>query len=61
METTTRKGVPYKSLDVRQTTNVIIRLNESQKNAIRNNAFKNNQTVSEYIRTLAIKHTSKKK
>ena len=60
METTTKKGIPYKPIDARQTTNVMIRLTESQKNSIRNNASKNNQTISEFIRTLAIKHTSKK-
>lgn len=56
----TKKGIPYKSDELRQTTHVMVRLNESQKNAIKNNALKNNQTVSEYIRTLAIKATSKK-
>jgi len=56
----TKKGIPYKSDDVRQSCHVMVRLNESQKNAIKNNALKNNQTVSEYIRTLAIKATSKK-
>ena len=45
-----KKGIPYKSIDARQTTSVIIRLTESQKNIIRNNAIKNNQTVSEFIR-----------
>jgi hypothetical protein len=60
MNETTRKGIPYKSDEARQSSHIIVRLNESQKNAIKNNALKNNQTVSEYIRGLAIKHTGKK-
>ena len=60
METTIKKGIPYKSNENRQSTNVMIRLTESQKETIRKNATKNNQTISEYFRTLAIKHTSKK-
>lgn len=61
METTTsRKGIPYKSNENRQSTHILVRLTESQKETIKNNATKNNQTISEYFRTLAIKHTSKK-
>lgn len=60
METTIKKGIPYKSNENRQSTNVMIRLTESQKETIRKNATKNNQTISEYFRTLAIKSTSKK-
>ena len=60
METISRKGIPYKSNENKQTTNVMIRLTESQKETIKNNATKNNQTISEYFRTLAIKATSKK-
>jgi uncharacterized protein (DUF1778 family) len=60
METISRKGIPYKSNENKQTTNVMIRLTESQKEIFRGNATKNNQTISEYIRTLAIKATSKK-
>lgn len=60
METVSRKGIPYKSDEARQSTHILVRLTESQKETIRNNATKNNQTISEYFRTLAIKHTSKK-
>jgi uncharacterized protein (DUF1778 family) len=61
METTiSRKGIPYKSNENRQSTHILVRLTESQKETIKNNATKNNQTISEYFRTLAIKHTSKK-
>jgi hypothetical protein len=31
METISRKGIPYKSNENKQTTNVMIRLTESQK------------------------------
>jgi hypothetical protein len=60
METTVKKGIPYKSDANRQSTHILVRLTESQKETIRNNATKNNQTISEYFRTLAIKATSKK-
>jgi uncharacterized protein (DUF1778 family) len=61
METTaSRKGIPYKSNENRQSTHILVRLTESQKETIKKNATKNNQTISEYFRTLAIKHTSKK-
>jgi membrane-bound lytic murein transglycosylase len=60
METTAKKGIPYKSDANRQSTHILVRLTESQKETIRNNATKNNQTISEYFRTLAIKATSKK-
>jgi len=60
METTLKKGIPYKSDANRQSTHILVRLTESQKEAIRSNATKNNQTISEYFRTLAIKATSKK-
>jgi hypothetical protein len=61
METTTsRKGIPYKSNDDKQTTNVMIRLTSSQKEIFQNNATKNNQTMSEYIRTLATKGVKRK-
>jgi uncharacterized protein (DUF1778 family) len=58
--TTSRKGIPYKSNENRQSTHILVRLTESQKETIKKNATKNNQTISEYFRTLAIKHTSKK-
>jgi hypothetical protein len=62
METTTssRKGIPYKSNDDKQTTNVMIRLTSSQKEIFQKNAIKNNQTMSEYIRTLATKGVKRK-
>jgi uncharacterized protein (DUF1778 family) len=60
METISRKGIPYKSNENRQSTHILVRLTESQKETIKKNATKNNQTISEYFRTLAIKHTSKK-
>ena len=60
METASRKGIPYKSNENRQSTHILVRLTESQKETIKKNATKNNQTISEYFRTLAIKHTSKK-
>jgi hypothetical protein len=61
METTTsRKGIPYKSNDDKQTTNVMIRLTSSQKEIFQKNATKNNQTMSEYIRTLATKGVKRK-
>ena len=60
METTTKKGIPYKAAENKASTTILVRLTESQKETIRNNATKNNQTISEYFRTLAIKSTSKK-
>ena len=60
METTLKTRIPYKSNEDKQTTNVMIRLTSSQKEIFQKNATKNNQTISEYIRTLAIKATSKK-
>jgi uncharacterized protein (DUF1778 family) len=55
-----QKGIPYKPIENKATANILLRLTESQKDVIRNKATRNNQTVSEYIRTLAIKATSKK-
>ena len=60
METNLKTRIPYKSDANRQSTHILVRLTESQKETIRNNATKNNQTISEYFRTLAIKATSKK-
>ncbi len=61
METTiSRKGIPYKSSDDKQTTNVMIRLTSTQKEIFQKNATKNNQTMSEYIRTLATKGVKRK-
>lgn len=54
------KGIPYKPIENKATANILLRLTESQKDVIRNKAIKNNQTVSEYIRTLAIKSTAKR-
>lgn len=60
METISRKGIPYKSNEDKQTTNVMIRLTSSQKETFLKNATKNNQTMSEYIRTLATRRTKGK-
>lgn len=60
METTLRIRIPYKAIEDKQTTNVMIRLTSSQKETFQKNATKNNQTMSEYIRTLAIKGTKRK-
>jgi hypothetical protein len=60
MITTVKKGIPYKSDENRQSTHILVRLTETQKATIKQNATKNNQTISEYFRTLAIKHTNKK-
>ena len=60
METISRTRIPYKSNEDKQTTNVMIRLTSSQKEIFQKNATKNNQTMSEYIRTLAIKGTKRK-
>lgn len=55
----TRKGIPYKTPETRATTHILVRLTESQKQKIQNNATKHNLTVSEYFRTLAIKNLDK--
>lgn len=60
MITTSRKGIPYKAIEDKQTTNVMIRLTSSQKKTFENNALKNNQTMSEYIRTLATRESKRK-
>ena len=60
METTLKTRIPYKSNEDKQTTNVMIRLTSSQKEIFQKNATKNNQTMSEYIRTLATKGVKKK-
>jgi uncharacterized protein (DUF1778 family) len=60
METTLKTRIPYKSIEDKQTTNVMIRLTSSQKEIFQKNATKNNQTMSEYIRTLATKGTKRK-
>ena len=60
METTLKTRIPYKSNEDKQTTNVMIRLTSSQKETFQKNATKNNQTMSEYIRTLATKVSKRK-
>ena len=60
MEPTLKTRIPYKSNEDKQTTNVMIRLTSSQKEIFQKNATKNNQTMSEYIRTLATKGTKRK-
>lgn len=60
METTVKKGIPYKSDANRQSTHILVRLTEGQKETIKQNATKNNQTISEYFRTLATKGTKRK-
>lgn len=60
METNLRTRIPYKSNEDRQSTHILVRLTESQKETIKQNAIKNNQTISEYFRTLATKGTKRK-
>ena len=60
METTTKKGIPYKAAENKATTNILVRLTETQKRIIQANATANNQTVSEYFRTTAIKQANAK-
>lgn len=60
METTVKKGIPYKSDENRQSTHILVRLTETQKATIKQNATKNNQTISEYFRTLATKESKRK-
>lgn len=60
MEPTLKTRIPYKSNEDRQSTHILVRLTESQKETIKQNATKNNQTISEYFRTLATKGTKRK-
>lgn len=60
MEPISRTKIPYKSNEDRQSTHILVRLTESQKETIKQNATKNNQTISEYFRTLATKGTKRK-
>jgi hypothetical protein len=60
MEKQSKKGIPYKSDENRQSTCILVRLTETQKQIIKKNATKNNQTISEYFRTLALKNTNSK-
>ena len=60
METTLKTRIPYKSNEDRQSTHILVRLTESQKETIKQNATKNNQTISEYFRTLATKGAKRK-
>ena len=52
--------IHYKSNEDRQSNHILVRLTESQKETIKQNATKNNQTISEYFRTLATKGTKRK-
>ena len=56
MEKQSKKGIPYKSLENKATTNIIVRLTEKQKIQVKQNAIKNNQTISEYFRALVLKN-----
>jgi hypothetical protein len=56
MEKQSKKGIPYKSLENKATTNIIVRLTEKQKIQVKQNAINNNQTISEYFRALVLKN-----
>jgi len=56
MEKQSKKGTPYKSLENKATTNIIVRLTEKQKIQVKQNATNNNQTISEYFRALVLKN-----
>ena len=54
MEKINRKGIPYKKDADKQTTSVIIRVTKGLKKSIQDAATKENKTVSEMLRDLAL-------
>jgi hypothetical protein len=61
MEKINKKGIPYKKDEDKKTTHVLIRVTEGLKKSIQEEATKENKTVSEMLRELALNDEPMKK